>query len=43
MDETGLLKNKPKFKAVEGECDKRPYSFDYPLPSYGIAVFTYKA
>ena len=41
MDENGLLEKKQKFKAVESECDKRPYSFDYPLPAYGVAVFTY--
>ena len=41
MDETGLLSHKVKFKAVESECDNRPYSFDYPLPAYGVAVFTY--
>ncbi|MBR2527612.1 MAG: 1,4-alpha-glucan branching protein GlgB [Blautia sp.] len=41
MDEHGLLKAKQKFKAVESECDRRPYSFDYPLPAYGIAIFTY--
>ena len=41
LDENGLLKKKQKFDAVESECDNRPYSFDYPLPAYGIAVFTY--
>ena len=41
MDENGLLTKKQKFDAVERECDNRPYSIAYPLPAYGIAVFTY--
>ena len=41
MDENGLL-DKPKiFKAEEQECDHREYSFNYSLPGYGVAVFTY--
>ena len=37
----GLL-DKPKvFKAEAQECDHREFSFAYPLPAYGIAVFTY--
>ena len=41
MDEHGLL-DKPKvFKAEAKECDHREFSFAYPLPAYGIAVFTY--
>ena len=41
MDEHGLL-DKPKvFKAEAQECDHREFSFAYPLPAYGIAVFTY--
>ena len=41
MDENGLL-DKPKiFKAEEQECGHREYSFNYSLPGYGVAVFTY--
>lgn len=29
------------YKAVESECDGRPYSFAYPLAPYGVAVFKY--
>ena len=29
------------YKAVEGECDGKPYSFAYPLPPYGVAVFKF--
>lgn len=29
------------YKAVKKECDGRPYSFAYPLPAYGVAVFLY--
>ena len=29
------------YKAVKGECDKQPYSFSYPLPAYGVAVFEF--
>ncbi len=29
------------YKAVKGECDGRPYSFSYPLPPYGVAVFEF--
>ncbi len=29
------------YTAVESECDGRPYSFEYPLPAYGVAVFEY--
>ena len=29
------------YKAVKSECDGRPYSFAYPLPGYGVAVFKY--
>ena len=29
------------YKAVKSECDDRPYSFAYPLPAYGVAVFEY--
>ena len=29
------------YKAVKSECDGREYSFSYPLPGYGVAVFKY--
>ncbi len=29
------------YKAEKQECDGRPYSFSYPLPGYGIAVFEF--
>ena len=29
------------YKAVSGECDGQKYSFEYPLPAYGVAVFEY--
>ena len=29
------------YKAVKGECDKQPFSFSYPLPAYGVAVFEF--
>lgn len=29
------------YKAQKSECDGRPYSFAYPLPAYGVAVFLY--
>ena len=29
------------YKAVKKECDNQPYSFAYPLPPYGVAVFQY--
>ena len=41
MDESGLLKEPKTFKAVEQECDHREYSFGYPLPPYGVAIFTF--
>ncbi len=31
----------PGYKASLGECDGQPYSFDYPLPAYGTAVFRF--
>ena len=41
MDENGLLEQPKTFKAVKQECDNREFSFAYPLPAYGIAIFTY--
>ena len=29
------------YKAVKKECDGRPFSFAYPLPPYGVAVFQF--
>ncbi len=29
------------YKAVKKECDGQKYSFAYPLPSYGVAVFEF--
>ncbi len=29
------------YKPVKQECDGRPYSIAYPLPSYGVAVFEF--
>jgi 1,4-alpha-glucan branching enzyme len=29
------------YKAVESECDGKPYSFAFDLPPYGVAVFRY--
>ena len=29
------------YKAEKGECDGQPYSFAYPLPPYGVAVFEF--
>ena len=38
----GSGKEKPKtYTAVKSECDARPYSFAYPLPAYGVAVFKF--
>ena len=33
--------SKKTYKAVEGECDNRPYSIAYDLPAYGCAVFEF--
>ena len=38
----GPQAEKPKiYKAEKRECDGRPFSFAYPLPPYGVAVFEY--
>ena len=29
------------YKPLKQECDGRPYSFAYPLPAYGVAVFEF--
>ena len=41
MDENGLLEQPKTFKAVKQECDNREFSFAYPLPAYGVAIFIY--
>ena len=40
MDENGMTAKKV-FKAEKQECDNRPFSFAYPLPAYGVAIFQY--
>ena len=40
LDENGMTDPKI-FKAEKKECDNRPFSFAYPLPAYGIAIFLY--
>ena len=38
----GCSRQRPQsYKAVEAECDGRPYSIAYPLEPYGVAVFRY--
>ncbi|MBQ1802483.1 MAG: 1,4-alpha-glucan branching protein GlgB [Lachnobacterium sp.] len=32
---------KTSYKAEEKECDKKKYSFAYPLPAYGVAIFKF--
>lgn len=31
----------PSYKSSAGECDGQPYSFSYPLPPYGTAIFRF--
>ena len=40
LDENGMTAKKG-FKAEKQECDNRPFSFAYPLPAYGVAIFQY--
>ena len=40
LDENGMTATKV-FKAEKQECDNRPFSFAYPLPAYGVAIFQY--
>ena len=40
LDENGMTAKKV-FKAEKQECDNRPFSFEYPLPAYGVAIFQY--
>ena len=35
-------KRPASIKAEHSECDGREYSIEYPLPGYGVAVFSYK-
>ena len=35
------VKRPTVYKAEKQECDNRPYSFAYPLPAFGVAVFVY--
>ena len=38
----GIGKKRPAvYKAEKSECDGRPYSFAYPLPAYGVAIFEF--
>ena len=41
MNEHGMLEKPEIFKAEKKECDNREFSFAYPLPPYGVAVFVY--
>ncbi len=34
-------KRKKSYTPEKSECDGQPYSIAYPLPAYGVAVFTY--
>ena len=37
-----IVKNRETvYKSSKGECDNQPYSFSYPLPAYGVAVFEF--
>ena len=36
-----VLVEKTVYMAQKKECDGREFSFAYPLPAYGVAVFTY--
>ncbi len=40
LNENGKTEKKT-FKAEKQECDNRPFSFAYPLPAYGVAIFQY--
>lgn len=38
----GIADTKPEvYNSVKSECDGQPYSFAYPLPGYGVAVFKF--
>ena len=34
-------KDMPSFTSAKQECDGQPYSFAYPLPAYGTAIFRF--
>ncbi|MBQ8306024.1 MAG: 1,4-alpha-glucan branching protein GlgB [Blautia sp.] len=40
LNETGTI-DPVVYKATKGECDGRPFGVAFPLPAYGVAVFTY--
>lgn len=42
-NEHGLFSSSaaPSYKSSASECDGQPYSFSYPLPPYGTAVFRF--
>ena len=40
LNENGMT-SKKIFKAEKQDCDNRPFSFTYPLPAYGVAIFQY--
>ena len=40
LNENGMT-SKKIFKAEKQDCDNRPFSFAYPLPAYGVAIFQY--
>lgn len=41
MNESGLLDKPVTYKPDLQNCDNRDYSIAYPMPAYGIAIFTY--
>lgn len=45
LDETHGAYNRkekaPLYRSAKGECDGQPYSFSYPLPAYGTAIFRF--
>ena len=32
---------RPTYRSAKGECDGQPFSFAYPLPAYGTAIFQF--
>ena len=32
---------RPMYRSAKGECDGQPFSFAYPLPAYGTAIFQF--
>lgn len=43
LDSHGAYKaaEAPCFSSSKSECDGQPYSFSYPLPAYGTAIFRF--